>query len=405
MKEGTGKSDGTVNKRIIFGGLMLIYLLLLAVLALYYLNLRQKTFVTKGSIQDMGNPGVVLEGERSKEWREGNKYPYTTGMEYDFRIVNHDRRKVYDWRAEIQFAVNFDIDSSWNGEFSKVDHTLVVIPDEESSVVEKGREKTFGLVMITDDNELAGDYRLSYKLDVHLTESPLFWLLLAGMGLTLTVFIADKINEAKYNKLKNKQEEIRGILQESFETFARIIDAKDPYTRGHSLRVAEYAKLIAGEMGYSEEDRERVYWIGMLHDIGKIGVTDLILQKPGRLDNSEYSLIQTHVDVGGRILEDFEALPGIAEGAKYHHERWDGKGYPEGLHGEVIPLSARIMAVADVFDALTSKRIYKPAFPVEEALKILQDGAGKQFDPKCVEVFMEALPEVKKVLRKYNQDA
>ncbi|MBQ5534564.1 MAG: HD domain-containing protein, partial [Lachnospiraceae bacterium] len=205
-------------------------------------------------------------------------------MEYDFRIVNHDRRKVYDWRAEIQFAVNFDIDSSWNGEFSKVDHTLVVIPDEESSVVEKGREKTFGLVMITDDNELAGDYRLSYKLDVHLTESPLFWLLLAGMGLTLTVFIADKINEAKYNKLKNKQEEIRGILQESFETFARIIDAKDPYTRGHSLRVAEYAKLIAGEMGYSEEDRERVYWIGMLHDIGKIGVTDLILQKPGRLD-------------------------------------------------------------------------------------------------------------------------
>ena len=391
MKEGTGKSDGTVSKRIIFGGLMLVYLLLLAVLALYYLNLRQKTFLTKGSIQDMGNPGVVLEGERSKEWREGNKYPYTTGMQYDFRIVNHDRRRVYDWRAEIQFAVNFDIDSSWNGEFSKVDHTLVVIPDEESSVVEKGREKTFGLVMITDDNEVAGDYRLSYKLDVHLTESPLFWLLLAGMGLTLTVFIADKINEAKYNKLKNKQEEIRGILQESFETFARIIDAKDPYTRGHSLRVAEYAKLIAGEMGYSEEDRERVYWIGMLHDIGKIGVTDLILQKPGRLDSSEYSLIQTHVDVGGRILEDFEALPGIAEGAKYHHERWDGKGYSTHRMGRDIPEIARIICVADSFDAMTSPRVYRKALSVEYARRELVSCAGTQFDPDIVPVMLRLI--------------
>ena len=90
--------------------------------------------------------------------------------------------------------------------------------------------------------------------------------------------------------------------------------------------------------------------------------------------------------------------------AGYHHERWDGKGYPEKLHGEVIPLSARVMAVADVFDALTSKRVYKPAFPLEKALAILEEGAGTQFDPKCVEVFMDSLPEVKKVLKKYNQD-
>ncbi|MBR4754587.1 MAG: HD domain-containing protein, partial [Lachnospiraceae bacterium] len=146
-----------------------------------------------------------------------------------------------------------------------------------------------------------------------------------------------------------------------------------------------------------------------LHDVGKIHIPDSILNKPDKLTEEEFEIMKSHTIAGKRILEHaIETVEGgtyLKEArnmAAYHHERWDGTGYPEGLHGQVIPLSARIMAVADVFDALTSSRVYKQAYPLDMALNILQENAGTQFDPKCVEVFMEALPEVKLVLLKYN---
>ena len=148
-----------------------------------------------------------------------------------------------------------------------------------------------------------------------------------------------------------------------------------------------------------------------LHDVGKINIPDEVLNKPGKLTDEEYEIMKTHTTAGKRIMEHAIStvegdnyLKEARNMAAYHHERWDGKGYPEGLHGEVIPLSARIMAVADVFDALTSPRVYKPAFSLEKALSIMEEGSGTQFDPKCIEVFMDALDEVKIVLRRYNPD-
>ncbi|MBP5267582.1 MAG: HD domain-containing protein, partial [Ruminococcus sp.] len=147
-----------------------------------------------------------------------------------------------------------------------------------------------------------------------------------------------------------------------------------------------------------------------LHDVGKINIPDGVLNKTGKLTPEEYEIMKTHTTAGKNIMEHaIETVEGdsyLKEArnmAAYHHERWDGKGYPEGLHGEVIPLSARIMAVADVFDALTSPRVYKPAFPLDKALSIIEEGNGTQFDPKCVEAFIDSLDEVKKVLRKYDQ--
>ena len=146
-----------------------------------------------------------------------------------------------------------------------------------------------------------------------------------------------------------------------------------------------------------------------LHDIGKINIPDEILNKPGKLTPEEFEIMKTHATAGKKIMEDAIStvqgenyLKEARNMAAYHHERWDGKGYPEGLHGEVIPLSARIMAVADVFDALTSPRVYKEAYPLDKALSIIKEEAGKQFDPRCVEVFMDSLPEVKVILKKYN---
>ena len=148
-----------------------------------------------------------------------------------------------------------------------------------------------------------------------------------------------------------------------------------------------------------------------LHDVGKINIPDNVLNKPGKLTDEEYEIMKTHTTAGMKIMEKAidtvggeNYLKEARNMAAYHHERWDGKGYPEGLHGEVIPLSARIMAVADVFDALTSPRVYKPPFPLEKALAIIEEGKGTQFDEKCVEVFMDSLDEVKVILRKYHNE-
>ncbi len=201
-------------------------------------------------------------------------------------------------------------------------------------------------------------------------------------------------------------------------TMADMVEGRDTDTGAHVQKTAAYVKIIVEGLkkkGYYTEkltpkfisDVERS---APLHDVGKIHISDEILNKPGKLDPEEFEEMKKHTTYGKQIMESAIStvqgenyLKEARNMAAYHHERWDGTGYPEGLHGEVIPLSARIMAVADVFDALTSPRVYKPAFPLEKALAIIEEGAGTQFDPKCVEVFMDSLPEVKVILKKYSQ--
>ena len=203
-------------------------------------------------------------------------------------------------------------------------------------------------------------------------------------------------------------------------TMADMVENRDSDTGAHIQKTAAYVKIIVEGLkrkGYYAEKitpkfMSDVVRSAPLHDVGKINIPDGVLNKPGRLTDEEYEIMKTHTTSGKKIMEHaiitVEGDTYLKEArnmAAYHHERWDGKGYPEKLHGEVIPLSARIMAVADVFDALTSERVYKPAFPVDKALAIIKEGTGSQFDPKCVEVFMESLPEVMEVLRKYNREA
>lgn len=200
-------------------------------------------------------------------------------------------------------------------------------------------------------------------------------------------------------------------------TMADMVENRDSDTGAHIQKTAAYVRIILNglkEKGYYLEKLNEKYMNDVemsapLHDVGKINISDTILNKKGKLTDEEYDIMKTHTTAGKNIIENaistVEGQNYLKEArnmAAYHHERWDGKGYPEGLHGEVIPLSARVMAVADVFDALTSPRVYKPAFPLEKALQIIEEGKGTQFDPKCVEVFMDSLDEVKKVLRKYN---
>ncbi|MBO4845892.1 MAG: HD domain-containing protein [Lachnospiraceae bacterium] len=201
---------------------------------------------------------------------------------------------------------------------------------------------------------------------------------------------------------------------------ADMVEVRDSDTGAHIQKTVAYVQIILdglNKKGYYSEQltpryMEDVVKSAPLHDVGKINIPDAILNKPGKLTDEEFEIMKTHTTAGMAIIdkaistvEGENYLREARNMAAYHHERWDGKGYPEGLHGAVIPLSARIMAVADVFDALTSARVYKPAFPLQKAVSIIEEGKGTQFDPKCVEVFIEALPEVEKVLIKFSPEA
>jgi HD-GYP domain-containing protein (c-di-GMP phosphodiesterase class II) len=172
------------------------------------------------------------------------------------------------------------------------------------------------------------------------------------------------------------------------------IDAKDPYTCGHSERVALVAQYLGEQLGLAKKECEHLYLTGLLHDLGKLGVPDAVLSKPGRLSSEEMDQIRKHPEGGWAILQDLDQLQHLVPGILCHHERYDGTGYPDGLAGEVIPLAARILAVADAYDAMVSDRPYRAGMPHEKVEKVLRRGSGTQWDPKVIEAFLRNLPEI-----------
>ena len=190
-----------------------------------------------------------------------------------------------------------------------------------------------------------------------------------------------------------KTREIEALSLHMVQTLAETIDAKDRYTIGHSTRVAEYAREIGRRVGYTLRQQEELYVMGLLHDIGKIGIPDEVINKSGSLTEEEYEIIKTHPRVGARILRKIEEMPRLLEGARWHHERYDGTGYPDGLVGESIPEHARIIAIADAYDAMSSKRRYRDILPQEKVRQEIKDGRGTQFDPRFADVMLAMIDE------------
>ena len=186
-------------------------------------------------------------------------------------------------------------------------------------------------------------------------------------------------------------EEVEKLFFDVMKAIASLIDAKDGYTHKHSERVAAFGVRLARHLGFDADSRAVVELSGLLHDVGKIGVPDAILNKPGKLTDEEFSQMRLHPVHGARILANIQSakVVNILPGVKYHHERWDGKGYPEGLKGEEIPLLGRVLGVADFLDALTSDRSYRKGLALEEALTMVKDLEGKAFDPAVVKAAVE----------------
>jgi len=194
-------------------------------------------------------------------------------------------------------------------------------------------------------------------------------------------------------EVDRKTKEIASLSLRVVQSLAQAIDAKDAYTKGHSSRVAEYARQIAARCGYSIRRQNEIYITGLLHDVGKIGVPDEIINKPGRLTREEYEIIKTHPVIGEKILQSIRERPELAIGARWHHERYDGSGYPDGLAGNEIPEIARIIAVADAFDAMTSRRSYRDILPPEHVRSELEKGKGTQFDPVYADGMLSIMDE------------
>lgn len=196
-------------------------------------------------------------------------------------------------------------------------------------------------------------------------------------------------NELEFYKASEKKE--AAMFAETAEALANAIDAKDKYTHGHSTRVAALSRQIAKKAGMTGRDCDQVYFAALLHDIGKIGIRDDIINKEGKLTDEEFEQVKLHPILGYQILSSIKQSPSLSIGAHYHHERYDGKGYPDGLRGEEIPEIARIIAVADAYDAMSSSRSYRALLPQETIKEELTRGTGKQFDPKYAEIMLRMM--------------
>lgn len=201
--------------------------------------------------------------------------------------------------------------------------------------------------------------------------------------------------ELKTEELRAQQKRTEELFVRTVMALSEAVDAKDRYTRGHSQRVAEYARMIASRMGKSKLEQEEIYRAGLLHDVGKIRIPENIINKPGRLTDEEFNVMKIHSNTGYHILRGISDNDVIAIGSRYHHERYDGKGYPNGIKGERIPEVARILGVADAYDAMTSNRSYRKALPQEVARREIEGGKGSQFDPAIADIMLQMIEEDK----------
>lgn len=209
--------------------------------------------------------------------------------------------------------------------------------------------------------------------------------------------------EKKTAEATQRREKIERLTMEMMYTLAETIDAKDRYTSGHSARVARYSKMLAQKKGLSAEKCQQIFMMGILHDIGKVGVSSKIINKTSRLTDQEYAQMKAHPAIGSTILEKVSLLPELRIGARWHHERIDGRGYPDGLHGDKIPLEAKIIAVADAYDAMTSSRSYRK--PMEQAAvrEQIVNGSGSQFDKEIAALMVELIDDDKHyILHEYK---
>lgn len=349
----------------------------------------------KGAEEKAGSDEFTYAVDISKHWVNDPGVPLQTyGAQYDNTITNLSGYDIVDWSVVIFVPErNITIDSYWNGEweYDKKADTISFVPDERIETIRSGDSATFGAVMISKELMDFTDANFVGKRYKPITKYVLFWVimvLLVAWATSVVAYILYAIREENYRK---NAERLNNVISQTMSTFANFIDTKDRYTKGHSARVSYYSQKIAEKLGMSEDEIRDIGYIGLMHDCGKLGIPGQILNKPGKLTDEEYELMKTHTTNGDKMMREFTAISNIREGALYHHERYDGKGYVSGLAGEDIPLVARIIGVADALDAMNSDRCYRDHLSKDVILMELRNNMGTQFDPKIAQIMIDMI--------------
>lgn len=331
------------------------------------------------------------------------------GAQFDGTISNKCKfYAIRDWVIRVKIPENSFVDGEpWGGVFDILGGTLKIrqkygnetkgtSETEEDYIIHPGTSRTFGCIMYTPVKSLVigTEISLEYRPVVYISKFSLYWIFLVIFfalvvsGFTY-LYVTWRKNYYLQEEMRRNEEFISGTLM----LFARTIEAKDSSTHGHSERVAFYSKEIARRMHLSEEQIKTVYYAAIIHDVGKIGMPDSILNKPDALNEEEQAIMMHHSEIGGEIFKDFRYVPGIGEIVRTHHERFDGTGYPDGLKGEEIPLLSRIIAVADSFDVMTSDRVYRNRLSLETVVNQLKACRGTQFDPVPCDIMLDMISE------------
>lgn len=316
-----------------------------------------------------------------------------TCVRYKIEIVNNYSFDIQEWQMMIPVSSGVLIDGAWNSELVVSSEKLTVTPDGNISTIPAGESRTFGFEMNTDKVKKIESVEFEGYRHAFYTQYSMFWSILMALVVWVTACVALIVGGIRRKQFDDIRERDANIISQTMETFAGLIDAKDPYTRGHSVRVAYYSRELARRMKFSEEEATNIGYIALMHDCGKIGVPDDVLCKPEDLGAHERMVIKEHTTKGAKILENFTAIKGMRDGALYHHERYDGSGYPEGLKGLEIPLCARIIGVADAYDAMSTNRCYRDHLDQQLIVKELDAGRGTQFDPEVVTHMINMIDE------------
>jgi hypothetical protein len=333
--------------------------------------------------------GSLVQNESKKWFESGNPLQ---AAQYDGTITNPTSYDITSWQIQFELPEKAYISDSWNGIYSEQNRIQTINPPKDYNLtIPAGGTITYGFIMFAPRTYVPSEVTLNYKQKIEISHAWYYYAILiltivSGSSLLICIPFIIKVLD-----LQKKEENARITIEQTLKLFANTIEAKDKYTSGHSARVSFYVKELAHRMGLSKQDQQNIYYMAIIHDVGKIGISDSILSKPDILESNEMDIMRTHAAKGGEILADFGSLPGAASVVRHHHERYDGKGYPDGLKGEEIPLFSRIISVADGYDAMTSDRCYRKKLPMSMVREELIANSGTQYDPKVVKCMLDIM--------------